>query len=86
MAKVPGFLEKALTMRYPPYTDGKLKMSVTGTSPGFDRNGNVTKGLGYWLSFLFTLGGKSASGSVSRWGLLVTIVLAVGMARKRLEL
>lgn len=49
----PGWMEKLLDVRYPPY-DGKIQKfrQMSELKPNFDRNGKEVKGVGYWLSFL----------------------------------
>ncbi|RFU29923.1 hypothetical protein B7463_g6429, partial [Scytalidium lignicola] len=73
----PGWMEKLLDIRYPPYT-GKLKQykRMGELKPDFDRNGNKVKGLGYWAGFIFSLGGKSIKDAVARW--IILALIAVG--------
>jgi beta-apo-4'-carotenal oxygenase len=79
----PGWIEKLLEIRYPPY-DGKLKKYRMSTElkPNFDREGREIKGVGYLLKLLFTLGGSSTKGVLARWALVALI--AVG-AKKRAD-
>jgi beta-apo-4'-carotenal oxygenase len=77
----PGWMEGLLAVRYPPY-DGKLAKfrQMSEKKPNFDRDGNEIRGLGYWLGFVFGLGGSSVRGSLARWALLL-VVAAVGAKR-----
>lgn len=43
--------------------------------PDFDRQGRQLKGIAYWVSFLFSLGGESFKGGLMRW--VTVVVLAV---------
>lgn len=66
VATTPGWVESLIKMRYPPYTDAKLKQfqSTGQGKPNFDRNGNVNYSL--WnvlfsrklLSFVALISGK----------------------------
>ncbi|KAH8685662.1 Aldehyde/histidinol dehydrogenase [Tricladium varicosporioides] len=77
----PGWMEKLLDVRYPPFNAAKLKKfrSTSGLKPNFDREGREIKGFGYWVSFLGGLGGESAKGALMRWALVALI--AVGAKR-----
>jgi beta-apo-4'-carotenal oxygenase len=77
----PGWMEKLLAVRYPPY-DGKLKrLRLQSTlKPNFDREGREIKGLGHWLGLLFSLGGSSSKEAILRWA--VVALIAVGAKRK----
>lgn len=76
----PGWMEKLLDVRYPPYV-GKIEKfrALNDQKPNFDRNGNEIKGLGYWLSFLGALGGRSFKSGLVRWVLVA--VIAAGIQR-----
>lgn len=54
VVKTPGWMEKLLDVRYPPYTAAKLvKFRQTSElKPNFDRQGNQIKGLKYWLGLV----------------------------------
>ncbi|KAH8821064.1 Aldehyde/histidinol dehydrogenase [Xylogone sp. PMI_703] len=79
----PGWIEKLLEIRYPPYT-GKLSQykRTSELKPDFDREGNKVKGLGYWAGFIFSLGGKSIKDAVARW---IILALIAGGGRKYAE-
>ncbi|KAB8300936.1 hypothetical protein EYC80_002861 [Monilinia laxa] len=68
-ASTPGWMEKMLNIRYPPYTDAKLAQYLrTGAlKPNFDRKGNEVRGLGYWLGLVISLGGEGVKGVLVRW-------------------
>lgn len=80
VATTPGWLEKMLAIRYPPYA-GKLKkfQSQNGLKPNFDRSGNEIKGIGYWLGVVLSLGGDSPKSALKRWA--AAVILAV-LAKK----
>jgi beta-apo-4'-carotenal oxygenase len=62
----PGWMERLLDVRYPPYTDSKLKMTkaMMDVAPNFDRDGIVRQGL---VGYILGLGGKSVNEKVGRW-------------------
>jgi beta-apo-4'-carotenal oxygenase len=69
-----------LSIRYPPYAGKLAKFRQTAElKPNFDRNGKEIKGLGYWLSFVLSLGGDSTKSVLSRWA--VAILIAFGVKR-----
>jgi len=73
----PGWMEKLLDVRYPPYA-GKLAKfrQMSEVKPNFDRNGQEIKGVGYWVGFVTGLGSSSAKGALLRWA--VVLLLAAG--------
>jgi beta-apo-4'-carotenal oxygenase len=73
----PGWMEKLLAVRYPPY-DGKLAKfrQTSELKPNFDRDGNEIKGVKYWLGLLVGLGGGTPKRVLSKW--LVAVILAIG--------
>lgn len=75
IASVPGFLDKALNVRYMPYSMKELGLMQNRRHPGFDRDGNVVKGLRYWLGVVFRLGGPSLSGTLFRWAVLAVLTM-----------
>lgn len=81
VAKTPSWLEGFLRVRYMPYKPQELARfnRMNGLSPDFDRAGRQSRGLAFWLSFLF---GRSTSvkGFVFRW---VVILAGVYFARQR---
>lgn len=84
IAEVPGWMDKLLRVRYMPYSSSDLKRydRMSAKTPNFDRNGNVARGLGYWLRLLFGLGGRSAKGAVTRWGVLIAVLMSVLLRSK----
>nr|POF13565.1 beta-apo-4'-carotenal oxygenase [Quercus suber] len=72
----PSWIESMLAVRYPPYTDKKLKQykQMSAKKPDFDRNGRPTGGLIWWV---MGLGGKSASGAGSRWVLVALLAVVL---------
>jgi beta-apo-4'-carotenal oxygenase len=78
--QTPGWMEKLLDVRYPPYA-GKLKKfrQTSEIKPNFDREGREVKGIGYWLGFVFSLGGESLKGAILRWA--VVALISVGAKR-----
>ncbi len=77
----PGWLEKLLAVRYPPYK-GKYeqyaKLSVL--KPNFDREGNAKFGL---IRYMLTLGSGTATGGAMRAALLAALAVAVQTALDR---
>ncbi len=82
ITKTPSWLEGMLDIRYPPFTDAKFKKlrSMTDSKPDFDRNGNPTGG---WVWWTLGLGGKSATGKVTRWAIVAAVAVAVSVLRSR---
>ncbi|PBP18596.1 fatty aldehyde dehydrogenase [Diplocarpon rosae] len=78
----PGWMEKLIDIRYPPY-DGKLKKfrQMSGMKPNFDREGREVRGLGYWASFVLSLGGSSTKSALLRWA----VVALIAMGTKRFQ-
>ena len=73
----PAWIEGLLDVRYPPYTNSKMKMfrRMNDQTPDFDRSGNSTRpGLVWWL---LGLGGKSNTGAAGRWVLVAFIAVLV---------
>jgi len=76
----PNWMERMLSVRYPPY-DGKLaKVRQMGLSkPNFDQEGKVNFSL---MSYLLSLGAGSKSGGLMRWLLvligMLTLFLLLG--------
>ncbi|EHL00068.1 putative Aldehyde dehydrogenase, dimeric NADP-preferring [Glarea lozoyensis 74030] len=68
----PGWMEKMLAVRYPPYGDAKLKQfrKMSEKKPNFDREGREIKGVAYWLSFLGALGSEGPQGALFRLAIL----------------
>lgn len=88
IAKVPGWADKLLRVRYMPYSWGDLKRHhrMAAPKPNFDRNGNLTKGLKYWLTMLLSLGSKSAAGFVFRLGVVLAMAVTLRLKRDSLGL
>ncbi|KAL2202892.1 aldehyde dehydrogenase [Sarocladium strictum] len=78
---LPSWLEKAVRVRYMPYQYWRLEQlqKIVAKKPNFDRDGNVVKGLSYWIKVVLSLGAKSAKGLVLRWGVLLAMALALGL-------
>jgi beta-apo-4'-carotenal oxygenase len=74
----PGWMEKLLAVRYPPY-EGKYKQfaKMSVSKPNFDREGNVKFSL---FRYILTLGSGSAKRGLIRAAVLATIVVALTMA------
>lgn len=72
----PSWIEGLLAVRYPPYTDKKLKQfrSMNEKKPGFDRNGKSSGGLLWWL---LGLGGSSTASAGGRWVLVAAVAVLV---------
>ncbi|KAJ4302558.1 Hexadecenal dehydrogenase [Collariella sp. IMI 366227] len=63
VSETPGWVDKIIAVRYMPFDMKKLRLMNTftgGGKPGFDRNGKVVKGMGYWVKMVCGLGSKSA--------------------------
>lgn len=69
----PSWLERFLDVRYPPYSNSKLKTFrlMNEQKPSFDRNGNSSGGF-VWL--LLGLGSKGKVGAGARWAILLAII------------
>jgi beta-apo-4'-carotenal oxygenase len=70
----PGWLEKVLAVRYPPYAGklpGFLKSSIA--KPNFDREGRTTRSALGWVVWLLTLGG-----GFGKSGAMRTATVAIG--------
>ncbi|EHK27182.1 uncharacterized protein TRIVIDRAFT_175915 [Trichoderma virens Gv29-8] len=88
IAKVPGWADKLLRVRYMPYSTSELKRHrrINGKKPDFDRNGQLVKGLKYWVTMLLSLGSKNAAGFALRWGVLIALAVTLGLKRNFLGL
>jgi beta-apo-4'-carotenal oxygenase len=84
IAHIPGWMDKLLRVRYMPYMASDLKRynSMSTQKPNFDRNGNVARGIGYWIRMVLGLGGQGAKGAVTRWGVLIAVCLSVMLRSK----
>lgn len=69
VAEPPSWADALMRARYMPYEPWRLRLlsRLLDRKPDFDRNGRVVRGLGYWASMVFTLGGKGAKGALVRW-------------------
>lgn len=58
LAETPNWADGMLRIRYLPYDWSQLNLMrwMTDKKPGFDREGNVVAGAGYWVKFLLGLG------------------------------
>lgn len=83
IARVPGWVDKLLRVRYMPYSIKELERhrGMSQKKANFDRNGDIIKGISYWLGVIFSLGGKSAQGSVLRWGFFLALTAILGLKR-----
>lgn len=83
IASVPSWVEPLVGVRYMPYSYSRLRRLnwLVAPKPNFDRDGNLNKGVRYWLGLLLGLGGKNPSGSALRWAILVAIVAVLGLKR-----
>lgn len=69
VVSTPGWMEKLIDVRYPPYTPAKLKMSkAMDSSPDFDREGNKVPGM---LGMMLNLGARRSGGAAGRWMVVV---------------
>ena len=77
VATTPGWVEKLLEVRYPPYA-GKLSRFRTTSElrPNFDRQGKEIKGVQYWFGFLFRMGGESTKEVLVRWAVTALVAVA----------
>ncbi|KAK4214641.1 Aldehyde/histidinol dehydrogenase [Rhypophila decipiens] len=69
LAETPYWADFLLRIRYMPFDWKRFNTfrKMTTQKPDFDRNGVVTKGLGYWVSLVLGLGGKGLKGALARW-------------------
>lgn len=76
IATTPGWVEKLLEVRYPPYAGKLSRFRMTNDlRPNFDRQGNEIRGVAYWFGFLFRLGGESKKGVLVRWAVITLLAL-----------
>jgi beta-apo-4'-carotenal oxygenase len=77
-------MDGLLRVRYMPYAASDLKrfQRMSTKKANFDRNGNVTRGIAYWVSFVLGLGGKSATGALTRWGVVFAVAVSVMLKTK----
>jgi beta-apo-4'-carotenal oxygenase len=83
IAEVPYWADFLFRVRYMPYewpTMNRLK-AIADAKPNFDRNGNKSKGIAYFLGLVLGLGSKKSKGALLRWALLV-VAAAVLEAKK----
>ncbi|KAI0164301.1 aldehyde dehydrogenase [Hypoxylon sp. FL1284] len=78
VAEVPGWMDKLLRVRYPPFSPGDFKRHIWMNTPrpGFDRDGRALSGPSYWLWLVLGLGGPSAKGALLRWLVLLASAYA----------
>ena len=82
----PGWMERLLDVRYPPYTEAKLKQfkGLAEGKPDFDRQGRTTGGMVWWV---LGLGAKGTVGAGVRWAVLTAIfAVAVRVLKSRRDL
>lgn len=80
----PGWVEKVLSMRYPPYA-GKFSNYVrtSALKPDFDRMGRKKFGLLDWMIWLVTLGGGANKKGAARSLAVVAVAIAIQQYSKR---
>lgn len=77
VAMTPGWVEKLLEVRYPPYTGKLARFRMTSElRPNFDRQGNEICGVQYWFGFLFRLGGEGPKDALVRWAVIALVAIA----------
>ncbi|KAM0712076.1 hypothetical protein Q7P37_011170 [Cladosporium fusiforme] len=74
----PGWVERLLSVRYPPYTAEKLKKfrNMSEKKPDFDREGRSLRAGGFVWWFL-GLGARGAKGAGLRWAVAVAFAAVV---------
>ncbi|KAK5164890.1 Hexadecenal dehydrogenase [Saxophila tyrrhenica] len=79
----PSWIEGMLNVRYPPFTEAKLRKlkKMTEGKPDFDREGRVKKG---WVWWLLGLGGSGMGEGVTRWAIIAVVAVAVKVLRARI--
>lgn len=83
IAQVGGWMDKLLRVRYMPYSQSDLsRFNSMSNKPDFDRNGNPSRGIGYWLKVVLGLGGQSAKGAITRWGVLIALLMTFVLRSK----
>ncbi|KAJ4219707.1 Hexadecenal dehydrogenase [Fusarium oxysporum] len=83
IAEVPYWADFLFRVRYMPYqwpVMNRMK-AVADSKPNFDRNGNKTKGITYFLALVLGLGSKKSKGALLRWAVLV-VAAAILEAKK----
>ena len=72
----PSWVEGLLSVRYPPYTDEKLKKfrGMSEKKPGFDREGRSKGGRIWWF---VGLGAKGKTGAGVRWAVVAAVAAVV---------
>ena len=75
-------MERILELRYPPYSNAKLKWLkiLTDLSPNFDRQGNTTRGFSDWA---LSLGAGGKNSIAFRWMLVAILAAAIKLWRSR---
>ncbi|KAL1583734.1 hypothetical protein WHR41_07535 [Cladosporium halotolerans] len=73
----PGWVEGLLAVRYPPYSEAKLRKfrGMSEKKPGFDREGRSLRGGAVW--WVLGLGAKGGMGAGVRWAAVVAVFAAV---------
>ncbi|EDN10602.1 conserved hypothetical protein [Histoplasma mississippiense (nom. inval.)] len=74
IATTPGWVERMLSVRYPPYA-GKLRSTLRHrtVAPNFDRSGRTTTGFWGWIIWFITFGGGANKSGASRAAVAVHI-------------
>lgn len=83
IAEVPYWADALFRIRYMPYEWPNMNRvkSIADPKPNFDRDGNRTKGFGYFLALILGLGSKKTKGALIRWAFLV-VAAAILEAKK----
>ncbi|OBT80984.1 hypothetical protein VF21_00270 [Pseudogymnoascus sp. 05NY08] len=83
ITRTPGWMEKLLDIRYPPYS-GKLQkmISTSAVKPNFDRQLRTKYGITDYLRAAFLLGGSGVKEGFTRW---VLFVLIAAVAKKGID-
>lgn len=78
VAATPGWMDRFLRVRYMPYDWREMRiLTLTAPNPNFNRDGQVVRGLGYWLRLLLSLGSRNGRGVFLRWLGCAAILMAV---------
>ncbi|OBT51618.1 hypothetical protein VE04_08175 [Pseudogymnoascus sp. 24MN13] len=83
ITRTPGWMEKLLDIRYPPYSGKLQKMIATSAvKPNFDRQLRTKYGITDYLRAAFLLGGSGVKEGFTRW---VLFVLIAAIAKKGID-
>jgi beta-apo-4'-carotenal oxygenase len=74
----PGWVEKLIAIRYPPYAGKLARYRLTSElKPNFDREGREIRGIKYWLRFLLGMGSDSLKEALVRWAIAAFVVVGL---------